>query len=117
VAAVALALCLVTAFLAVNNYARWVEGYVPSDTSAVIHDVSNLFASWIWAAVTIPIAVVPLIWLCGHIKQSIRQAIERNRLSAGRCLICGYDLRASKCQCPECGAAIQVTQDSVSLSN
>jgi hypothetical protein len=121
VAAVALATCLVTAFLAVGNYAAWVEGYVPSENSPVIHDASNLMASWIWAVVTIPVAVVPLIWLLiwlnRYVKQSVRQAIEQNRLSRGRCPVCGYDLRASKDCCSECGTPIPIEQQSIPSSN
>lgn len=45
-------------------------------------------------------AILPILW----IRNSRRQ---RNRAKAGHCLACGYDLRESKDQCPECGAAIE----------
>lgn len=43
----------------------------------------------------------PLFW------ELIKQRRYRRRSAAGRCIICGYDLRASKQRCPECGSAIE----------
>jgi hypothetical protein len=38
--------------------------------------------------------------------QLTRQAIARRRIGRGFCGKCGYDLRASRGRCPECGEAI-----------
>jgi hypothetical protein len=46
--------------------------------------------------------VVPIRWFRAWGKQRRRRRLNR----LGLCMQCGYDLRASKERCPECGAAI-----------
>lgn len=48
------------------------------------------------------LSVPPLAWW-------IRKRRRRRRTSEGRCLVCGYDLRASTGRCPECGSPIPAT--------
>ena len=47
------------------------------------------------------LSILPAAWL-------IRDRERQWRIKHGLCLKCGYDLRASKERCPECGAAIPV---------
>jgi hypothetical protein len=50
---------------------------------------------WFFAALA---AVLPVLW--------IRQFWRRRSPPAGTCTRCGYDLRATPCRCPECGATV-----------
>jgi len=50
---------------------------------------------------------VPLVIICNVVLN--RWSLQRSRMTAGLCTNCGYDLRASKDRCPECGKAIEKT--------
>lgn len=50
-------------------------------------------------AIVLPAGMPPVVWL-------LRRRRMKLRGKAGRCLQCGYDLRASTDRCPECGTPI-----------
>ena len=56
---------------------------------------------WILA---IAAAMTPCFWL-------VRFHRRQLRIAAGRCLICGYDLRATHGRCPECGTVASVLRN------
>jgi hypothetical protein len=67
----------------------------PLDTGRLIQG-GHLASARDWWFV-IPLAVVlPSVW------RRLR-ARSRSRSSRGLCSVCGYDLRATPCRCPECG--------------
>jgi predicted amidophosphoribosyltransferase len=51
-----------------------------------------------WAVVGV-LLVLPAAWVVGKLR--------RRRRIVGVCRTCGYDLRASRERCPECGMAIE----------
>jgi len=60
-------------------------------------DVHNHSCRWVWPTAGM---LVVWIWLWWPV---IR---DRRRTRDGRCVRCGYDLRASPERCPECGEAV-----------
>lgn len=52
-------------------------------------------------------AILPAIWIASSLRHHRRR---RHRLTQGRCLKCGYDLRATPSRCPECGESPNVTK-------
>jgi hypothetical protein len=47
-------------------------------------------------------AAIPSLWMLNWQR-------TRRRAHAGRCVVCGYDLRASPGRCPECGTELPCT--------
>ena len=61
-----------------------------------------IFPLWLPALLT---AVLPAT---AAAKRSLALRLRRTRLASGRCPCCGYDMRASQDECPECGAPAQL---------
>lgn len=56
----------------------------------------------VWCAI-VSVGFLPAMWL------TARTCSRRSRRYAGRCLSCGYDLRATADRCPECGTPVRST--------
>jgi hypothetical protein len=65
-----------------------------------IHQAQAVVPCWCLAAT---MALLPLGWTTLQWRSRVR---GRRRKRLGLCLGCGYDLRASKDRCPECGTPI-----------
>jgi hypothetical protein len=57
---------------------------------------------WSKALMYAGFTLLPLLWYWDHRRQTKRWTIEE-RVRCGKCPGCGYDLRATTAQCPECG--------------
>jgi hypothetical protein len=66
-------------------------------------------ASWRWPICVVGsfgfLGLAVVSGVIGTVHVAI-EAVRRRRTAAGLCPGCGYDLRASKDRCPECGLAI-----------
>jgi hypothetical protein len=98
-----LALLASLAFLCVTSVAMISAIVVASET--------RLFYSFPWldfltlVVLSAVAAVPPTQW----IQKRLRKRRALNRIRAGKCNVCGYDVRASSSRCPECGTPIPVT--------
>jgi hypothetical protein len=70
--------------------------HTPPIPQMISNDIYVLFPDWL---VILATAGIFAAWCRGTV-------VRRCRISQGRCLSCGYDLRASKGRCPECGSPI-----------
>lgn len=61
-----------------------------------------------YSRVTGAAAVLPAVWIGRCVSARLRR--RHVRVKAGLCAQCGYDLRASKGRCPECGNVIRSLQ-------
>jgi hypothetical protein len=111
----------------------WDENSVHSDTSIDFHFLKLMLfkakftgAGWsgsLWSVgvpyylFVIPSAILPIRyrnrrvwrWIAGMKLKRLR----RQRLSLGHCGGCGYDLRATHHQCPECGRIVRLVPTSL----
>jgi hypothetical protein len=78
----------------------------PNDSHVVIFGEPVAYAappiSVLFGFAFIAIHLIPMLWLMSN---GTRAAFER-RSERGLCPTCGYDLRASAQQCPECGTSV-----------
>jgi hypothetical protein len=54
----------------------------------------------------VPLWLLALLLAVAPVAQLSRQMRRHSRSASGHCATCGYDLRASKNRCPECGTPI-----------
>ena len=69
---------------------------------------SRLQVPYFWLAMLL--LPLPSLWAWRIVRRKLVEFNLRLNGNSGRCLKCGYDLRASKERCPECGTAIPVTK-------
>jgi hypothetical protein len=82
------------ALLAINNRLTAINNrHAPLGVRISVH-------FWILAAIS---AILPAMWCVRFHRRRLREAM-------GQCVVCGYDLRATPSQCPECGTVSKLNQ-------
>ncbi len=82
---------------------RWWASFAPSFGNSAITVGGSTFRMWsLSIPLWMPIALFGFLFWRSFVPLYRRR--KRKRL--GQCLHCGYDLRASKERCPECGSTI-----------
>lgn len=82
-------------------YKHWARPFSPLGPRIRFGTITE--SQWtvpLWALVAL-FAIPPIRWLVHHRREKLRNA-------AAVCVRCGYDLRASRDRCPECGQAIRM---------
>lgn len=74
----------------------------PFDPTAAATQVGHEFRLPYWGLLLL--AGVVMLWI--NARWVRRRVLARRRRARGLCSSCGYDVRANRTQCPECGAAI-----------
>jgi hypothetical protein len=83
---------------------RMGHGFSRLDTVAVWQP--SLFGPWLQRGVAIPWWMICGVVVLYGAARFARERRRQQRIAAGLCAICGYDLRASRDRCPECGTAV-----------
>ena len=118
-AAVSLALCGAALILwasgpgiFLSNYGGW--GWSSSSRAIRLRLGRENGDGWMWTLEYWKLALLALLVPAYRVYVALQ---SRRRVSAGLCIACGYDLRASKDRCPECGAAIPAAAEDPRLRN
>jgi hypothetical protein len=77
----------------------------PPTTNRGRTDVQHYAVAPAWPA-AVALAILPVLWVLQTMRRS-------RRAQMGRCLTCGYDLRATRERCPECGAVVKATPQAI----
>jgi hypothetical protein len=86
-----------------NEDADWDKiraGILPREHTTM-HQVTFWVGAPDWAAFAL-LSLIPLLWL----RRFTRERWRRQRRRVGLCESCGYDLRGTRGQCPECGTTM-----------
>ncbi|HMB96678.1 MAG TPA: hypothetical protein VKK61_11610, partial [Tepidisphaeraceae bacterium] len=78
--------------------------WLPGDKTAIeMHLYAVILEAPLWFIISF-LAIWPLIYI-------VQWCARRKSVQPGHCAQCGYDLRASKGRCPECGSTQSFSGD------